>query len=125
MIVDLEGTASRLVSRAIAEHRSCLFLCKEALLTLDRQVGLSDLFGKKRNLSAENSIPARVYAHQRGNSEPIDKKIIASLAAASIPALATHLHERSAYKAMFVDKLTLDELDRLRSMVLRRHAKTP
>src|ERR1700689_1517114 len=35
----------------------------------------------------------------------IDKKIVASLEAASIPALSTHLHERSAYKAMFVDKL--------------------
>jgi hypothetical protein len=38
-------------------------------------------------------------------------KAVDTLEAADVPSLSTHLHERAAYKSMFVDKLTLDELD--------------
>jgi chromosome partitioning protein len=39
------------------------------------------------------------------------KDIVANLTGASLPVFNRHLNERQAYKAMFVHRLALDELD--------------
>jgi chromosome partitioning protein len=112
VIVDLEGTASRLVSRAIARASLVLIPLQGSAVDARQASRAVGLIREEEEL-IERKIPFRLVFTRTSAAIPsrIDKKIIASLAAASIPALATHLHERSAYKAMFVDKLTLDELD--------------
>lgn len=41
----------------------------------------------------------------------IEREIVGALAGAGLPLLRTHLNERQAYKAMFVRRLALSELD--------------
>lgn len=112
VIVDLEGTASRLVSRAIARASLVLIPLQGSAVDARQASRAVALIHEEEELM-ERKIPFRIVFTRTSAAIPtrIDKKIMASLKAASIPSLKTHLHERSAYKAMFVDKLSLDELD--------------
>lgn len=112
VIVDLEGTASRLVSRAIARASLVLIPLQGSAVDARQASRAVGLIREEEEL-IERKIPFRLVFTRTSAAiqSRIDRKIAASLEAASIPALATHLHERSAYKAMFVDKLALDELD--------------
>ena len=112
VIVDLEGTASRLVSRAIARASLVLIPLQGSAVDAKQASRAVGLIREEEEL-VERKIPFQLVFTRTSAAIPtrIERKIVASLQAASIPALATHLHERSAYKAMFLDKLTLDELD--------------
>lgn len=112
VIVDLEGTASRLVSRAIAKA-SLVLIPMQGSAVDARQASRAIALIREEEELVERAIPFRVIFTRTSPAiaTRIDKKIIASLEAADVPRLSTHLHERAAYKSIFVDKLTLDELD--------------
>ncbi len=112
VIVDLEGTASRLVSRAIARASLVLIPLQGSAVDARQASRAVGLIREEEEL-VERKIPFRLVFTRTSAAiaTRIDRKIVSSLEDAAIPSLKTHLHERSAYKAMFVDKLALDELD--------------
>jgi chromosome partitioning protein len=114
VIVDLEGTASRMVSRSIT--RSDLVLIPMQASAVDaaqaaRAVGLvreeEQVIGRK--------IPLRILFTRTSPQIPTrnERLIIDELRTAGIPLLETHLNERAAYKSIFTYRLALDELDPL------------
>lgn len=112
VLVDLEGTASRMVSRAIM--RSDLVLIPMQASAVDaaqaaRAVGLV----QEEEQVVGRAIPFRVLFTRTSPAIPTrnEKLIIDELRGAGIPVLATHLNERAAYKSMFTYGRTLAELD--------------
>jgi chromosome partitioning protein len=112
VLVDLEGTASRMVSRAIA--RSDLVLVPMQASAVDaaqaaRAVGLV----REEEQIIGRAIPLRIVLTRTSPQIPTrnERLILAELRTSGVPALKTHLHQRTAYQAMFTYKLALDELD--------------
>lgn len=112
VFVDLEGTASRLVSRAIS--RADLVLVPIQPSPLDSEEG-----GRALGLIAEEEevLSRRIRsAVVLTRTNPAiktrhEKAIVAGLAGAGLTLLNTQLHHRQAYQAMFANGSTLDELD--------------
>lgn len=113
VFVDLEGTASRLASRAII--RADLTLIPLGGSALDakqaaRAVGLvresEEDIGRKLNFT---------LAFNRTSPPPftrrIEREIADQMRSNDLPVLATHLYRREAYNAMFMERLSLFELD--------------
>jgi chromosome partitioning protein len=112
VLVDLEGTASRMVSRAMT--RSDLVLIPMQASAVDaaqaaRAVGLV----KEEEQVMRREIPFRVLLTRTSPQIPTknEKLIIDELRAAGVPMLKTHLNQRTAFQSMFTYKRTLDELD--------------
>ena len=112
VIVDLEGTASRMVSRAIA--RSDLVLIPMQASAVDaaqaaRAVGLV----REEEQVLNRPIPVRVLFTRTSAQIPTrnEKLIMDELRTSGVPLLATHLNQRTAYQSLFTYKLTLEELD--------------
>lgn len=112
VFVDLEGTASRLVSRAIS--RADLVLVPIQPSPLDSEEG-----GRALGLIAEEEevlnrrIRSSVVLTRTNPAIKTrhEKAIIAGLAGAGLSLLSTQLHQRQAYQAMFAAGATLGELD--------------
>jgi chromosome partitioning protein len=112
VFVDLEGTASRLVSRAIS--RADLVLVPIQPSPLDSEEG-----GRALGLIAEEEevlnrrIRSAVVLTRTNPAIKTrhEKAIVAGLAGAGLSLLSTQLHQRQAYQAMFANGSTLDELD--------------
>ena len=113
VFVDLEGTASRLASRAII--RADLTLIPLGGSALDakqaaRAVGLvresEEDIGRKLNFT---------LAFNRTSPPPftrrIEREIAGQMRSNDLPVLRTHLYRREAYNAMFMERLSLFELD--------------
>lgn len=113
VFIDLEGTASRLASRAII--RSDLTLIPLGGSALDakqaaRAVGLvresEEDIGRKLNFT---------LAFNRTSPPPftrrIEREIADQMRSNDLPVLHTHLYRREAYNAMFMERLSLFELD--------------
>jgi chromosome partitioning protein len=112
VIIDLEGTASRLVSRAIS--RATLALIPLRASELDaRQAARTLALVKEEEQVLRREIPSRVFLSQTSPQIPTrtEKLIVGELKRAGVPLLRTHLHGRTAYQAQFVFRLALDELD--------------
>ena len=112
VIVDLEGTASRMVSRAIA--RSDLVLIPMQASAVDaaqaaRAVGLV----REEEQVINRPIPLRVIFTRTSPQIPTrnEKLIVEELRGSGVPLLATHLNQRTAFQSLFTYKLALDELD--------------
>src|SRR4051794_17371333 len=112
VIVDLEGTASRMVSRAIA--RSDLVLIPMQASAVDaaqaaRAVGLV----KEEEQVIGRTIPLRVVLTRTSPQIPSknEKLIVDELRGAGVPMMSTHLNQRTAFQSLFTYKLALDELD--------------
>lgn len=112
VIVDLEGTASRMVSRAMI--RSDLVLIPMQASAVDaaqaaRAVGLV----REEEKVVRRTIPYRVMFTRTSPQIPTknEKLIIDELRGQGIPVLTTHLNQRVAYQSMFTYRLSLDELD--------------
>lgn len=114
VFVDLEGTASRLASRAII--RADLTLIPLGGSALDakqaaRAVGLvresEEDIGRKINFT---------LAFNRTSPPPfirrIEREITTQMLENELPVLKTHLYRREAYNAMFMERTSLFELDR-------------
>jgi chromosome partitioning protein len=112
VIVDLEGTASRMVSRAIA--RSDLVLIPMQASAVDaaqaaRAVGLV----REEEQVIGRAIPLRVVFTRTSPQIQTrnEKLIIDELRSAGVPLLQTHLSQRTAFQSLFTYKLALEELD--------------
>jgi chromosome partitioning protein len=113
VLVDCEGVANRMMSRAMM--RADLVLIPMAPTELDakeaaRAVAL--LHDEERMLGRR--IPHRILftsTAARGATRE-EKEIVASLQRSGVPMLSTQLTERVAYQTIFKRRLTLFELDR-------------
>jgi chromosome partitioning protein len=112
VFVDLEGTASRLVSRAIS--RADLVVVPLQASAVDarqasRAVSLvqeeEDVLGRRINFRVLLTRTSPLIATK------LEREIVGALKGAELPQFITHLNERQAFKAVFARRLSLTELD--------------
>ena len=112
VLIDLEGTASRTVSRAFA--RSDLILIPLNPSPIDaRQAAAAVRLVHEESEVLQRRIPY-CLAFVRTNAAIVTRDqaaIAANLADADIPILGSALIERAAYRAVFRDAALLEELD--------------
>ncbi|WP_034998794.1 ParA family protein [Beijerinckia mobilis] len=113
VFVDLEGTASRLVSRAITQADLVLIPLQASGVDARQASRAVDLIHEEEEALGNRSIQFRVVLTRTNPAikTRIEREILSSLTAAELPILRTALHERQAYKAMFVRRLGIQELD--------------
>lgn len=112
VLVDLEGTANRLVSRAIMQADLVLIPLQASALDSNEASRAVRLIREEEEALEGRTIPFRIIM-TRTNPQittKIEAGIYKSLANAGIPLMAVRLHERQAYKAIFVQRLALSEL---------------
>src|SRR5215212_11264068 len=112
VIVDLEGAATRIVSRAIM--RADLTLIPMQASAVDAaQAGRAVGLIRQEEEILRRRIPLRVVLTRTSPQIPTraERKILQEMATGGIPSLKTHLHERAAFKALFEYKAALVELD--------------
>jgi chromosome partitioning protein len=113
VLVDLEGTANRLVSRAITQADLVLIPLQASALDSNEASKAVSLIREEEEMLESRIIPFRVIMTRTNPliTSKIEKEIYRSLANAEVPLMNTRLHERQAYKAIFVRRQTLHELD--------------
>lgn len=112
VIIDLEGTASRLMSRA-------LFRAQLVIIPIQASPTDAELAAKAIHLikdegeSFDKEIAYRVLFTRTSPAiaTKLEKAILAQLKGAEVPQFRNHLNERAAFKSMFYHQLDLDELD--------------
>ena len=112
VIVDLEGAASRLVSRAIM--RSDLVLIPMQASAVDAaEAGRAVSLVRQEEEILRRSIQHRVVLTRTSPQIPTraERAILSEMTEGGIVALRTHLHERTAFKAIFAYRCTLAQLD--------------
>lgn len=112
VLVDLEGTANRLVSRAITQANLVLIPLQASALDSNEASRAVSLIQEEEEALGGRTIPFRIIM-TRTNPQittKIESGIYKALAQAGIPLMNTRLHERQAYKAIFVQRRTLAEL---------------
>ncbi|KKX24294.1 ParA family protein [Rhizobium sp. LC145] len=112
VFVDLEGTASRLMSRAL--FRAHLVIIPIQASPTDAELAARAIHLIKDEGDAfDKTIPFRVLFTRTSPQIPtkLEKAIIKQLQAGSIPQFKSHLNERAAFKSMFFHQLDLQELD--------------
>lgn len=112
VIIDLEGSASRMTSRALA--RSHMVLVPFNLSPIDAELAAQAVRAIKEEEEAlQRSIPFRLV-RSRTNAAiatKTAKRIVEAIDAAELPLLDTSLVERAAYRDIFEFGLLLTELD--------------
>jgi len=113
VIVDLEGTASRLVSRAITQADLVLIPLQASAVDARQASRAVALIHEEEEALDGRRIPFRVVLTRTSPliATRIEREIVAALQAAGLPLMKTRLNERQAFKAMFVRKVALHELD--------------
>lgn len=113
VFVDLEGTASRLVSRAITQADLVLVPLQASGVDARQASRAISLIHEEEEALGGRTIPFRVVLTRTSPmiKTRIEKEILASLQSAELPILAAALNERQAFKAIFVRRLALEELD--------------
>jgi len=112
VIVDLEGTASRLTSRALSRAQLVVIPIQASAVDAEQAARAIQLV-REEEQSFERSIPFRI-AFTRTSPQIVsrlERAIMEELHNAQVPMIDTALHERAAFKAMFYYKLALHELD--------------
>lgn len=112
VFIDLEGTASRLVSRAIS-RADLVIIPMQASAVDARQASKAVGLIQEEEEVLGRSIPFKLLFTRTNPaiSTRIEKEIVATLSANDMPVFNTHLYERQAFKAMFVRRLSLYELN--------------
>jgi chromosome partitioning protein len=112
VLIDLEGTASRMTSRALA--RSHLVLIPFNLSPIDAELAANAVALIQEEAEAlGRNIPFRLV-RSRDNAAmqtKTAKRIINAIGAAELPLLPVSLVERAAYRDVFDFSATLEELD--------------
>lgn len=113
VFVDLEGTASRLVARAVTQADLVLIPLQASGLDSVQAARAVGLIHEEEETLAGRVIPYRILFTRTNPviTPRIEQEIIQSLKNSGLPTLQTRLHERQAYKAVFVRGLALNELD--------------
>ena len=118
VFIDLEGTASILVSRSIALADFVMIPVQASAVDV-RQAGkairaVRDEERVAQRSNANRRIPYRVLMTRTpapgAPISSVQQQLEAELNSAGIPRFKTSLAERLAYKAMFVERLSLSEL---------------
>jgi chromosome partitioning protein len=112
VFVDLEGTASRLMSRAL--FRAHLVIIPIQASPTDAELAARAIHLIKDEGDAfDKVIPYRVLFTRTSPviTTKLEKAILAQLNGGEIPQFRAHLNERAAFKSMFFHQLDLDELD--------------
>ena len=122
VFVDLEGTASLLVSRSIAMADFVIVPVQASAVDV-RQAGkairaVRDEEKVAQRSNSQRKIPFRVLMTRTpapgAPVSSVQRQLEAELEAAEIPRFRTSLAERMAFKALFVERLTLAEMHGLR-----------
>lgn len=112
VLIDLEGTASRMTSRALA--RSHMVLIPFNLSPLDAELAASAVGLIQEEAEAlGRDIPFRLV-RSRDNAAmqtKTAKRIVAAIEEAALPLLSVGLVERAAYRDIFDFAATLEELE--------------
>ena len=113
VLVDLEGTANRLVSRAITQADLVLIPLQASALDSNEAGRAVNLIKEEEEALDGRVIPYRIIMTRTNPliTTKIEGGIIHALREAEIPLMQVRLHERQAYKAIFVQRLSLRELD--------------
>jgi len=113
VLVDLEGVASRLVSRAISQADLVLVPLQASGVDARQASRAVGLIHEEEEALGGRKIPFRVLFTRTSPmiATRIEREIISAMNANNLPQLSTRLHERQAYKAVFVRRLALEELD--------------
>ncbi len=113
VLVDLEGTASRLVSRAITQADLVLIPLQASGVDARQASRAVALIHDEEEALGGRHIPFRVVLTRTNPiiTTRIEREIVNALEASGRPLMRTRLHERQAFKAMFVRRLALHELD--------------
>ena len=122
VFIDLEGTASLLVSRSIAMADFVIVPVQASAVDV-RQAGkairvIRDEEKVAQRSSASRRIPFRVLMTRTpapgAPVSSVQRQLEVEIEAAGIPRFKTSLAERMAFKALFVERLTLPEMKDLR-----------
>ena len=113
VIVDLEGTASRLVSRAITQADLVIIPLQASGIDARQASRAVALIHEEEEALDGRHIPFRVLLTRTSPiiATRIEREIVEALESAGLPLMKTRLNERQAFKAMFVRKVALHELD--------------
>jgi chromosome partitioning protein len=113
VLVDLEGTANRLVSRAVTQADLVLIPLQASALDSNEASRAVGLIREEEETLEGRVIPYRIIMTRTNPliTTKIESGIYQALADAKVNLMKTRLHERQAYKAIFVRRLTLSELD--------------
>ena len=113
MFVDLEGTASRLVSRAITQADLVVIPLQASGVDARQASRAVALVHEEEEALDGRIIPFRVLLTRTSPiiATRIEREIVDALKSAGLPLMRTRLNERQAYKAIFVRRLALQELD--------------
>jgi chromosome partitioning protein len=110
VFVDLEGTASRLMSRALARAQLVVIPIQASPTDAELAARAIRLIQEEEQ-AFEKTIPYRVlFTRTPAIATKLEKQITSQLTTSEVPMFRNHLNERSAYKAMFFYQLDLDEL---------------
>lgn len=112
VFVDLEGTASRLMSRALG--RANLVIIPIQASPTDAELAAKAIhLIQEEEAAFEKSIPYRILFTRTSPAiaTKLEKSIVEQLRAGEVPTFRNHLNERSAYKALFFHQQDLNELD--------------
>jgi chromosome partitioning protein len=118
VFIDLEGTASVLVSRSIALADFVIIPVQASAVDV-RQAGKAIRAVRDEEKVAQRSNPARMIPFMvlmtrtpapGAPVSSVQRQLEAEIEAAGIPRFKTSLAERLAYKAIFVERLSLAEL---------------
>lgn len=112
VIVDLEGAATRIMTRAIVRSDLVLIPMQPSALDAEQAGRMVGLVRQEQEVF-RRTIPLRVVMTRTSEKIPTKttKRLLANMAAAGVPALRTHLNERVAFKSLFEDKCELTELN--------------
>ena len=122
VFIDLEGTASLLVSRSIAMADFVIVPVQASAVDV-RQAGkairaVRDEEKVAQRSNANRRIPFRVLMTRTpapgAPVSSVQRQLEAEIQSAGIPRFRNSLAERMAFKAMFVERLTLEEMGGLR-----------
>lgn len=113
VFVDLEGTASRLVSRAITQADLVLIPLQASGVDARQASRAVALIHEEEEALGNRVIPYRVLLTRTSPiiATRIEREIVGALLGAGLPLLQNRLNERQAFKAIFVRRLALHELD--------------
>lgn len=112
VVVDLEGTASRMVSRAITRSDLVLIPMQASAVDAAQAARAVDLVREEEQV-LNREIPFRIVFTRTSSAIPTrnEKMIVEELRSSRIPVLTTHLNERAAFKSLFTYRVALSELD--------------
>jgi chromosome partitioning protein len=111
VLVDLEGTASRVVGHAVSRADLALVPLQASAMDASQARRAVELVREEEAVLGR-AIPIRLVLTRTSPQIPTkaERAIADELRAAGVPMLRTHLHQRQAFGAIFSYRLALTEL---------------